>query len=313
MLRYSADIRTLGFVATYFALVIGQWFHPPENLWIAVPLFLFTCLISFICAVITHNTLHSPLFKSRWMNRAWQVILTQAYGHPVSAYVPGHNLSHHKHTQTRRDVMRTTKVRYKWHLLNGLLFFITVGGDIMKGDLRYFRAMVGKNRRWALQFAIEGGVFIGLSILLLVLDWKKWLFHWQLPHMFAAWGIVSMNMLQHDGCDETTPYNHSRNFVGKFVNWWFLNNGYHTIHHFEPGLHWSLLPAAHAERVAPHIHPNLDQPSLAGYIFKTFVWPGKRLRYDGTPLVLPEEGPDESWVPAPGDPDAADVSFGAAA
>ncbi|MCB9602891.1 MAG: hypothetical protein H6720_21450 [Sandaracinus sp.] len=30
----------------------------------------------------------------------------------------------------------------------------------------------------------------------------------------------------------------------------------------KPGLHWSLAPEVHAKKVAPHIHPNLDQKSL---------------------------------------------------
>jgi hypothetical protein len=64
-------------------------------------------------------------------------------------------------------------------------------------------------------------------------------------------------------------------------------------------MHWSVLPEAHAERVAPFIHPNLDQPSLLAYIWRTFIWPAKRLTYLGEPVVLPDEGPDEEWIPAP--------------
>jgi len=36
---------------------------------------------------------------------------------------------------------------------------------------------------------------------MLVLNWRKFLLYVWLPHFFAQWGIVSMNMLQHDGCD----------------------------------------------------------------------------------------------------------------
>src|SRR5262249_38972172 len=109
-----------------------------------------------------------------------------------------------------------------------------------------------------------------------------------------------------------SEYNHSRNFVGKFVNWWTYNNGYHTIHHVEPGLHWSLLPAEHDKRIAPHIHPNLDQPNFVLYLWRTFVWPGRRLAYDGAPVALPAEGPDEEWIPGPKDTPN-DVSLGAIA
>ena len=106
-------------------------------------------------------------------------------------------------------------------------------------------------------------------------------------------------MLQHDGCDETSPYNHSRNFTGKLVNFFTYNNGYHGIHHLQPGLHWSLAPKAHDELLKPFQDPRLDEPSLLAYLFRTFVWPGKRLRFDGTPVVLPPLEADEGWVPAP--------------
>jgi hypothetical protein len=58
------------------------------------------------------------------------------------------------------------------------------------------------------------------------------------------------------------------------------------------------------------MHPNLDQSSIVGYMWRAFIWPGKRLRYDGEPVVLPEEGPDEEWIPAP-DKIPADVGLGA--
>jgi fatty acid desaturase len=119
MLRYRADLRTIAFMATYFgltALLFTQ--HGREGgglpLLAIVPLFVLTCWFSFFGAVATHNTVHCPVFKQRWLNRIFQIGLTLTYGHPVSAFVPGHNLSHHKHTQTPRDVMRTTKVRYRW-------------------------------------------------------------------------------------------------------------------------------------------------------------------------------------------------------
>lgn len=312
MLRYRADVKTLVFVAIYFALVAVQWVYAPRQLWIAIPLLLLTCFFSFFGAVATHNAIHCPVWKSRRMNRFFQVVLTLTYGHPVSAYVPGHNLSHHKHTQSPRDVMRTTKVRYRWNLLNGLFFMSSVVKDIFLADMRYFKAMYRRNRPWFRQMIIEAVVFLGTMGALLFLDWKKFLLYVLIPHQYAAWGIITMNLLQHDGCDEDSAYNHSRNFVGKTVNWLAYNNGYHTIHHMEPGLHWSLLPAEHKKRVAPHIHPNLDQPSLPLYLFRTFGIPGKRVRYDGALLVLPPRAADEEWIPGPKEtPD--DVSLGAIA
>lgn len=304
MLRYTADLRTIAFMAIYFGLVAFQWVYPPASvlggsLAIGIPVLILTCFFSFFGAVATHNTIHSPVFKSRAMNRVFQAILTLTYGHPVSAFVPGHNLSHHKHTQTARDVMRTSKVRFRWHLLNGLFFMAMVGPAIMKGESNYFRMMKTRAPKWFAQLRVEQIVLYGIYAVLLYLDWKKFLVFVFIPHKYAAWGIITMNMLQHDGCDENSEYDHSRNFVGPIVNFFTFNNGYHSIHHVYPGLHWSLTPAKHAEEIAPFIHPALDQKSLVGYLLRTFVWPGKRVRYDGSPFVLPPASPDESWLPKP--------------
>lgn len=311
MLRYRADIRTLGFVATYFVLLAYAWVVDPP-LAVMIPLLVVLCSFAWFCAVITHNVIHLPVFRSRRLNQVFQVILTMTYGHPVSAFVPGHNLSHHKYTQTARDVMRTTKVRYRWNFLNGALFFFTVGGSIMKGDVAFGTAMRKHRPKWFRQFLLESGVFVGVSAVLLVLDWRKFLLYWYLPHFWAAWGIVTINFLQHDGAEPDHPYNHSRNFTGRFFGWWTFNNGFHGAHHIEAGRHWSLLRQMHEEEVVPHIDPRLCEPSIAAYIWRTFFWPAKRLRYDGTPVVLPPPMPDESWIPARAETPS-DVSLGAVA
>ena len=298
MLRYKADRRTLGFVATYFALLIAQWVWAPTDAAVAVPLFVATCCFSWFCAVITHNAIHCTLFERRSLNRAFQVVLTLTYGHPVSSYVSGHNLSHHLYTQEDRDVMRTTKVRFRWNLLNLLFFFPTIGGRIFRDDFAFARQMRREKPRWFRQFMLELVVFAAVSIVMLVLDWQKFLFYWYLPHLWAAWGIVTINFLQHDGCDETSTHNHSRNFTGRVFGWWTFNNGFHSVHHMHPNLHWSLLREVHEREVVPHMHPNLGQRSIAAYAWRAFIWPARRVRYDGTPMAVPAPMTDRPWIPS---------------
>lgn len=309
MLRHASDVRSLFIVALYFGLFASLWITDPLRtmpwpvtvLWVGI-----TCWISWCVATITHNSIHAPMFRSRTLNKVWQVVLTLGYGHPVSSYVPGHNMSHHNHTQTAKDVMRTTKARFRWNLLNLFTFMPAVGRDIMANDIAFTKAMRQRRPRWFRQLVIEGVVFFGVSAALLLADVFAtgsprfpWMFvlYWYLPHFAAAWGIITINYFQHDGCDQDHEWNHSRNFVGGFLNWWTCNNGYHTVHHMKPGMHWSELPAFHDRVVKPHIHPALDQQSLLGYAFTAFIWPGRRLRYDGRPVDLPPRVPDESWIP----------------
>ncbi|MEM7447407.1 MAG: fatty acid desaturase [Myxococcota bacterium] len=297
MLRFREDIRSLTFVAIQLSLCGAGFLIQPESWVFRIALVTSCCLFSFFCAVITHNTVHVPMFRRRGLNRLMQVVLTLCYGHPVSAFVPGHNLSHHVHTQSAKDVMRTTKLRFRWNLLNQIFFLSTISRSIIRGEWVYTRAMRTQRPRWFRQLILETIVYLGFNAGLIYLDWHSWLLYVFIPHQYAAWGIVGINFIQHDGCNPSSPYNHSRNFVGRWVNWWTFNNGFHGMHHLRPGLHWSLLPREHARVLAPHIHPNLEQTSLLAYAFQAFVWPGKRLDYLGNPVVLPPSVRDEDWVP----------------
>lgn len=294
LLRYSADRRTLVVVAIYFLLATGAWFVPWTAEWI-VPTVVLNALFAFFCAVITHNTIHCPVFVSKPLNRVFQLVLSLSYGHPVSTYVAGHNLSHHKYTQTSRDAIRTTKLRFRWNLLNQLFFFYAVAPAIVRGEAAFIARMKKDHSRWYKQYRWEAALVFGVTGLLLVLDWQRTLLFFVLPHHFAAWGVVGTNYWQHDGCDETHPYNHSRSFVGRFLNYLTFNNGYHGMHHMKPGVHWSLLPDYHARELSPHVHPNLERMSLAKYLIEAHISPGKRVDYLGKPVRLPQEG-DAPWV-----------------
>jgi fatty acid desaturase len=297
VLRYRADVRTLAFISAYFVLVGIQWWLPVGTpLAYRVVLVALTCMVSWTNAVITHNVVHSPIWKSRVLNRLTQMALSLTYGFPVSDYVPGHNLSHHRYTQTRRDVMRTSKVQFRWNLLNILSFFAFVSLDVTAANAKYAAFAKYRNKGWLGQRRMETVLTWGVKFALFFVDWKLCLATTVLPHLYAVWGITTVNYLQHDGCDPDHPFNHSRNFVGKVFNWWTFNNGYHGLHHLEPGLHWSLLPQVHATTVKPNLDPRLDEPSLALYIFKAFIWPGERVRFDGKPIRFPVEGRDEDWI-----------------
>jgi fatty acid desaturase len=198
--------------------------------------------------------------------------------------------------QGAKDVMRTTKVRHRWNLLNLLEFAPRVAVSIIKNDLRFVDQMKRRQSPWFRQYMMESWAVILATGVLLVLDWQKALIVWLIPHIYAAWGIITINYLQHDGCDPDHSTNHSRNFVGRTVNWWTFNNGLHGVHHNHPSLHWSRAREEHERLMVPNMDPRLNEPSLVLYWVRAFLWPGIRKRYDGTEAPLPERVADESWV-----------------
>ena len=63
--------------------------------------------MTFVVAVMTHNTIHCPIFYNPWLNRLFSVGLSWGFGNPASGFLPGHNLSHHRFLNQRRDNVRT--------------------------------------------------------------------------------------------------------------------------------------------------------------------------------------------------------------
>jgi fatty acid desaturase len=224
------------------------------------------------------------------------------FGHAVSAFVPGHNLSHHRYPNTPLDGTRVSLMRYRFNVLNQLLMFVHCIGNINRSEFKFKAEMRKRHPGWVHQYDLELVIVYAVKLSLLYMDWKRTILFVLLPHLIATWNLVNLNFWQHDGCDPDHPYNHSRNITGKLVNFFLFNNGYHGVHHMQPGLHWSLAPAYHQEHLAPFNHPNLNRPSLALYLFESCIYPGKRVMYDGRPVVLSAKEPKtEDWVARAGD------------
>jgi len=295
LLRFKEDVRMLAFVVSFFAGVVVLW-TLDLPLWVTAPIYAWVLLMAMVGAVINHNALHSPVFKKKWMNRVLQVMLTFIYGMPVTLFVPVHNLSHHKHAQSSKDVMRSTKLRSRWNLLNVLRAPSLMAWDTIKDDVRYFRAQRRKGATIYRHLRVELVCLVIYGATLLLLDWKNFLFLVFIPWQVSQGFIVGINFVQHDGCDpDQSGYDHSRNLTGRLFNWFFLNNGFHTIHHLQPGLHWSKTPEAHDRLVAPHMHPELAQNNALAFFWNYFFSPGTRRTYLGSAYAPPPPGTDEPW------------------
>jgi beta-carotene hydroxylase len=114
-------------------------------------------------------------------------------------------------------------------------------------------------------------VVLGALILgALILDWKKAILYIILPHQAALFSVLVFNYLQHVHADELSATNHSRNMTGKILNAILFNNGYHTVHHDNASMHWSLAKAAHS-KIEHTIHPSLLEKSFWGMIFRVYI------------------------------------------
>jgi fatty acid desaturase len=294
---HLADIRTVLYVVGHYALaafLMLTW--PLMSRWHVALGFATMCFSCFVMAVIVHNTIHVPVFRSRALNKLFQMVLSVGQGHPMTAFVPGHNFSHHMHTITTKDIMRPSQVNFRFNLFNQLFFFFRVVPEIMDSERRWARKMRKENPAYFWQWVIENILVYTMRISLLVYNWKAAVIFVAIPHLYGHWGVVGANVYQHEGCVANHKYNHSRSFTGWLLNFVLFNNGYHGAHHMAPNIHWTELPAYHEKNVAPYVHPALVHKSIIAYLFRSNIWPGKRVDLDGNVQTLTRE-PSVDWIP----------------
>ena len=272
LLHDVADYRQLGIVAVYWALLFSMFFvEECRNVLFLVG----ACYFSFLNAVVIHNHVHKGMFRHKRVNRLWRVILSFGALYPASANIASHNLVHHHFDDDGQpDWAAPQNVGFRWHLLNLIHFPNVVGPNTFAGVSRWARTT--RQRDFRRQYLIEQLFAFGLTGALFLVDFWTTLFFVLIPQLWGARGILRINLIQHDGCDVTSEWNHSRNFVGRAFNWVMCNNGYHTIHHNRAGLHWSVLDAAHERECAGRMDPSLDEPSMVLYLLRTFFFNFRR-------------------------------------
>lgn len=266
MLRYKEDIKTVLFLVATTALIYANWIQEEFNplLWGAL------MFLSVSVTTITHNHNHLRIWKSKAMNRFQDYWLTVLYGFPVFAWIPTHNKNHHKFNNRRGDYTITYRVSEKNNLLT-LLTYPTISSYYQQHSIRdYLKTMWRKRRSeffWSVSQYLVLATWIGAFLLL---DWKKALLYIVAPQQFALFSVLAFNYLQHVHADEESERNHSRNVDGKIFNFFMFNNGYHTVHHDQPGLHWSLTAEAH-EEVADEVDPRLNETSFWWLITRVYI------------------------------------------
>ncbi|WP_236644685.1 fatty acid desaturase family protein [Sorangium cellulosum] len=271
LVKHRAEWRQIGIVAAYLGLLAAMFCAPACR---NVVVFAAACCLSFLNAVVIHNHLHQGIFQSRRLNMLFRCVLSFGALYPASANVPSHNLVHHHFDdEGQPDWAAPEHVSFRWNLLN-LIHFPNVAGPNTFAGVARWNALAGRPEH-VRQYRIETVFAFGLTGALLLVDFWTALFFLVLPQLYGARCILRINLIQHDGCDVRSEWNHSRNFVGRAFNWIMCNNGYHTIHHNRAGLHWSVLAEAHRREVAPRIDPGLNEPSMLGYLLRTYV-----LRFD---------------------------------
>lgn len=261
-------------------------------------------------AVIAHNHQHCPTFVSKRWNQFMGDWLSVFYGYPTFAWVPTHNLNHHRFVNKAGDATITWRITNSHNLFVAVTYFFVSSyyqatpinefirkarkdrPDLFRSILRQYVACFGTHAVLLGLAMYLHGVSHGLFV---------WAMSLGLPAFFALWTVMLFNYEQHVHTDPWSKYNHSRNWEGKLLNFLLFNNGFHTAHHDNAGMHWSQLAEAHW-RIAEHIDPSLRQKSLWWYWCKQYILspliPSLGSKQVGRPPFAAETGQVEAPVTA---------------
>jgi fatty acid desaturase len=265
LLRYSADRRTLAYMIVTTVLLVVQWLLPSWNVFLYV-----LCLFMAVSvSVIAHNHNHLPIWRFRWMNILTDYWITLFYGFPAFAWIPTHNSNHHKFNNRAGDYTIT----YRFSEANNfftLVSYPSISGYFQQRPIREYLKMLRRTRSSKFWLALSQYAVLALAYAVaLWLDWRNAVLFLIIPHQVSLFAVLIFNYVQHVHADEESSYNHSRNFTG-LLNAMLFNNGYHTIHHEHPGIHWSETPAAQ-KAIEGRIDPSLVERSFWWYLVRVYL------------------------------------------
>jgi fatty acid desaturase len=204
---------------------------------------LFPLQVNF--AGMCHNHHHVNTFRHPLGNRAFEVVMFLQLGMLPYGYTLHHNIGHHRHyLDQAKDSNRWQRVdgttmgswEFAWRLCLRMYPTVIRIGREHPATFRKFRRMA-----W-----VSAGVVAAL------LAWSpvNALLVFLLPLPPALLLQAQATHSQHAGLASADARRASRSRVDRGYNLRTLNLGYHAAHHLQPGLHWSKLPALHAEIAA---------------------------------------------------------------
>ncbi len=275
-LRYRADWRTLLWAFALMPIACLASYAMPRLAFCFLPINLY---VGFCAGVFAHNHNHCPTFTRRSLNTFFSAWISVFYGYPTFAWIPTHNMGHHKYVNRPGDSQITWRCSKKNNALVAATYFF-VSSYWQAPQIREFVARAKQGNRplhrqvLAQRLTVAGGHATLFALAVLAHDWERgavvYLCSFGAAAATGLWGLTFINFIQHVHCDPWSEYDHSRNFVSKVGNFLVFNNGFHTAHHMSPGIHWSALPAAHAE-IEHLVHPDLKQQSIFGFCWRSYV------------------------------------------
>lgn len=257
LFRYRADIPAALYVLVVFGLQLSVFFLVDDLRLAALGAFLLM-LAQVSCGAICHNHHHVNIFTRRPLNRVLEVIMYLQTGTSPLSWTIHHNIGHHHeylHPASDPSAWKHPDGRPMARLYYDFVNAARIYPEIWR---------IGKQH--PVLFARFKRMFIVSNIVLLgffLFDPLMTLIVFVAPMLVLLVLLLDNTFLQHSGLALDNHLVASRNVENRLYNLTSWNLGFHAVHHMRPGVHWTELPALHAQ-LRPQIPPHLITHSVFG-------------------------------------------------
>ena len=251
VLKYRVDAAPVAVVLLVFAAQL--WACTLPFWWSVVAA---VGLVFFCGAVVAfqHHHNHAPTFHQRPLNEMLDLIMGLQSGITAYAWTLHHNIGHHGNFleqnpgSGKRPVDASAWTRPDGACMNRWEYVWTNRLKMHAECMQVAKKAKRIGRLYARFRYLSWVVTAGLVALF---GWQAVVIFVLLPQVMVLLTFEATND-HHSGLYTDEMMEASRNITSRLYNITRFNLGYHTAHHLKAGVHWSRLPALHAE-LAPAI------------------------------------------------------------
>jgi fatty acid desaturase len=241
MFRHREDRVPVLLLLVLFAVDLAVYWAV-DAWWVLLAYGLLSLMPKAGACAFNHHHQHVSTFTHWLPNRLLEFVYALTTGVTSQAWVLHHSLGHHL------NYLDQAKDESRWARADGSRMgeweysFITTA-------TAYTRAFQ-TGERYPKQRRLFVGMFVATAALVAGLVWVRpvpALILFVFIPLLLLFGTAMATWTHHSGRSTASHFVACNNILQPFYNRLTGNLGYHTAHHYKPGVHWSKLPALHAE------------------------------------------------------------------
>ncbi|WP_280344080.1 fatty acid desaturase [Nocardia neocaledoniensis] len=244
-LEHASNIGPLLHIALWIGMLsLGLFVPAATNWYLAVPLIIVLSLLNLSLTIgVMHMHTHRPLFVSKFPNRVVDFLCCLPGNLTAAEMREVHVLNHHRFNDGPGDVTSTTGMEKG---LGAIWYWVRYGVIVKIHTMRMVFAPdpAPRRKRTRHQFLLDMALYaIVIGTVWYLVDFDRFVLFYWVPFLITQVNAGYFAWLSHAPAKEfEDDPSTSLNNAGNVLNFLIFNQGYHSVHHRYPGIHWSQIP-----------------------------------------------------------------------